>query len=191
MKTTKYNDGTSIEIVTDESTWKANYDNKLEKLMMCYYDNSSSNKRKYGGLYNWYVVDKGSNGNRNVCPSGWHVPSDREWEALLKFVSRDQGVGNKESDGGWTIIAKYLKSKSGWDKNGNGSDVYGFSGVPGNKRYNDGDFYGSIGSYGYWWSSTSYSTNDAWRRVLNYDDSNVSRLSYSKYDGFSVRCVRD
>lgn len=171
LKTTKYSDGTSIPLVTDNSAWKSNIDNSTTNPMMCYYDNSTANKDTYGALYNFYVVNTGK-----VCPSGWHVPSDAEWTMLTDFIGTNEGIK--------------LKSTTGWKENGNGTDDYGFSGVPGGKRNYFGNFY-DIGSYGYWWSSTSNDTYYAWYRYLDSSNSDVDRHSSLKNDGLSVRCVRD
>ena len=83
-----------------------------------------------------------------------------------------------------------LKSTSGWKDGENGTDAYGFSGVPGGERFYNGNF-SVIGSYGYWWSSASSDASDAWGRRLLYNNSNVGRYINYKGNGFSVRCVRD
>ncbi len=175
LKVTKYNDGTAIPLVTSDNAWRI-LDN-TESPAYCYYDNDVSNKDKYGALYNWYAVSSSTNGGKNVCPSGWHVPSDAEWTTLTDYIGSDAGTK--------------LKATSGWKDGGNGTDAYGFSGVPGGFRGNGGNFFPSIGSYGYWWSSTSSGTNFAWYRILGYNYSNVSRGADYKAIGYSVRCVRD
>lgn len=177
LKTTKYNDGTSIPLVTSNDTWASNYNNSTTNPMMCYYTNSTANKDTYGALYNFYVVSSITNGEKNVCPAGWHVPSDVEWTTLQNFVGTDAGIK--------------LKTKTGWKENGDGINIYGFSGVPGGYRYNGNGSFASIGSDGYWWSSTSNDTSTSWLRYLGYDSSNGYRDYFSKYHGFSVRCVRD
>ena len=133
------------------------------------YDNNSSNVAKYGYLYDWQTA-------RNVCPTGWHLPSDAEWTQLENFVGSNPGTK--------------LKAKNGWSSNGNGTDDYGFSALPGGYRGSNGEFY-DIGSDGYWWSSTEGNANNVWGRRMNYDYSNVRRYDYVKSWGFSVRCVRD
>lgn len=133
------------------------------------YNNYEGNVAKYGYLYDWQTA-------KNVCPTGWHLPSDAEWDQLTGFVGSN--VGNK------------LKAKSGWSSNGNGTDDYGFSALPGGGRYYDGYFYG-IENFGRWWSSTEYSTSNAWGRSMSYSYSYVYRGYNLKSWGFSVRCVRD
>ena len=133
------------------------------------YDNNSSNVAKYGYLYDWQTA-------RNVCPTGWHLPSDAEWSQLTDFVGSEHGTK--------------LKAKSGWSNNGNGTDDYGFSALPGGDRYRNGTF-NYIGNDGDWWSSTENFMNLAWRRYMRCNSSGVNRFNGSKSWGFSVRCVRD
>ncbi len=84
-----------------------------------------------------------------------------------------------------------MKATTGWNSPNTGAtNESGFTGLPGGDRNYDGS-YGSVGSYGDWWSSTESVSNDAWFRVLYYDDSVVYRANSSKQGGFSVRCVRD
>jgi uncharacterized protein (TIGR02145 family) len=140
----------------------------------CYYNNDPANGAKYGKLYNWYAV----NDPRGLAPVGYHIPSDREWTVLTDLLEGENAAGGK------------MKSTSGWANNFNATNSSGFSGLPGGFRYNNGAFYG-IGKYGYWWSSTEYSTNDAWYRNLGYGSGSVSRGDSDKGKGFSVRCLRD
>jgi uncharacterized protein (TIGR02145 family) len=139
----------------------------------CYYDNDPANGAKYGKLYNWYAV----NDSRGLAPVGYHVPSDAEWAELKDFLGKDAG--------------KKMKSTTGWDGDGNGTESSGFSGLPGGSRYGDGTFLG-IGEDGYWWSSTESSTFSAWNRSLGYgfDDVFINYYLYNKTYGFSVRCLR-
>jgi len=133
------------------------------------YNDDSVNCNKYGRLYDWNTA-------RIACPSGWHLPSDAEWTTLTNFVGSDAG--------------KKLKSTTGWTKNGNGTDAYGFSVLPGGGRYNGGGF-GDVGGYGYWWSATEYSATDAWYRDADSDYSSMDRDYNSKDRGYSVRCLRN
>jgi uncharacterized protein (TIGR02145 family) len=135
------------------------------------YDNNSSNVNKYGYLYDWQTA-------KNVCPTGWHLPSDSEWTALTDYIGDASTAGTK------------LKAKNGWSSNGNGTDDYGFSALPGGYRLFNGNF-NTIGYYGYWWSSTENSTTNAWYRSMRYNNSSVNRYNFDKSWGFSVRCLRD
>ncbi|OPZ97660.1 MAG: hypothetical protein BWY70_01429 [Bacteroidetes bacterium ADurb.Bin408] len=153
--------------ITDKSQWESNmaYDG------WCYYDNNSSNGSKYGVLYQWKAALK-------ACPDGWHLPSDAEWTQFTDFVGGEINAGTK------------LKSKTGWRKNGNGTDDYGFTALPGGCRGSNG-YFGSMGSDGNWWSSTEDFEDYPDSRDMSCNYANVGRSYYSKGCGFSVRCVRD
>ena len=139
----------------------------------CYYDNDPANGEMYGKLYNWHAV----NDPRGLAPEGWHVPSDDEWTTLTDLLGGED-PGTK------------MKSTSGWEEDGNGTNESGFAGLPGGFRGSNGAF-NLIGNYGFWWSSTEDDTNYAWNRDLNYSNGFVFRGSLIKETGFSVRCLRD
>ena len=169
--TTKYADGTPIPNVTDSTQW-----GNLITGAWSHYDNDSQNDRRYGKLYNWHAASD----LRNVCPIGWHLPSDAEWTVLNDYLSVNGHSGTEGTT---------LKSTSGWSRN-NGTDDYGWFGLPGGYRNNDGVFY-FIANVGSWWSSSEGKTNNSWYRLLNYNNDKVYRNSFSKRNGFSVRCLRD
>lgn len=159
------------------------------------YDDEPDSCDVYGGLYQWnemmqYVTDTATQG---ICPSGWHIPTDFEWKTLEGTVDTQYGIGDPEWDGtGWRgyDAGERLKSTSGWNNNGNGTDVFGFTALPGGYRYTSGSF-STLGENGYWWSSTEYSSSHAWPRRLLYSHSEVRR--YYEYEpiGLSVRCLKD
>ena len=125
----------------------------------------------YGRLYTWAAATA-------ACPQGWHLPTQTEWDSLITAV------------GGLSVAGTKLKSTSGWNSNGNGTDAFSFSALPaGNRDYNGG--YGREGDYAFFWSSTEYNSSYAYNMYLHYTyDSAVLYYSY-KFDGFSVRCIRD
>ena len=127
-------------------------------------------------MYNWYAVETGE-----LCPTGWHVPTDAEWTVLTDYLTAN---GHSGSEGA------ALKATSGWNDDGNGTDDYGFLGLPGGGRSSSANFL-NIGSYGYWWSSSQYNTGTAWNRYLGFSLDYVNRGNDIKEDGFSVRCLRD
>jgi uncharacterized protein (TIGR02145 family) len=188
LKTTKYNDGTSIPNVTDNDAWV-----DLSTGAYCNYDNLESNEDTYGRLYNWYAVNTGK-----LAPAGWHVPTDDDWTILENHLIANgyNYDGTKDED----KVAKSLCAKTKWKistkqgtpgaalENNNSS---GFTALPGGYRhYNYGDFF-SIGKYGYWWSSTEYYGYRAYYRRLYYEYEDLDRGSDTKENGFSVRLVRD
>ena len=175
LRTTKYKDGSSIPNVTDNSQWSA-----LTTGAWSNYNTNSQYDNTYGKLYNWHAVKTGK-----LCPTGWHVPTDAEWTVLTNYLSEN---GHSGTEG------KALKSTTGWIYNGNGTDNYGWNGLPGGYRLGNG-FYGgyflNFGDNGYWWSSSEAGPNLAWNRYLGGYDVSVYRDDPSKKDGFSVRCLRD
>jgi len=151
---------------------------------------------KFGGLYQWdemmqYTDQEGVKG---ICPQGWHLPTDKEWEVLEGAVDSRYGIGDTTWEGyeyrGYDAGTN-LKTTSGWDYGGNGTDLFGFSGLPGGDRYFNG-YLCNVGNDGYWWTSTEdYYFNFAWARCLNFDHPEVLRYYYSEGIGFSVRCLKD
>jgi len=135
------------------------------------YNGNPANCRKYGKLYGWETAMKS-------CPPGWYLPSDDEWQTLVDFV------------GGAKIAGKKLKAKNGWDENGNGTDDFGFSALPGGCADPDGNF-GTIGSLGIWWSSTCEdNNNDVHFLGIKYNSGNVSGDKLTENYLFSVRCIQ-
>jgi uncharacterized protein (TIGR02145 family) len=156
------------KVVIGRQVWMAENLNYAAEGSKCY-KNKSSNCEKYGCLYDWSTAMR-------ACPAGWHLPIDAEWKTLENTVGGSAG--------------KKLKSTSGWNNNGNGTDEYGFSALPGGYGYSDGSFY-NTGSYGSWWSATEYNASNAWYRDMYFNNEIVDRLSNYKSSLYSVRCVAD
>ena len=172
LRSTVYADGTSIPEVTDNAAWTG-----LSSGARCDSGNDASNVAIYGRLYNWYAVDD----SRGLCPSGWHVPTDGEWTEMEDYITC-QGFSGTEGTA--------LKSTSGWAGNGNGTDDFGFSALPGGYRNNGyGNFY-VPGDLGYWWSSSPNGDNARYR-YLSSSDPDFYRDDFDPRLGFSVRCLRD
>jgi len=176
LKTSKYNDGTTIPNITDNTQWGNNTTGAWAS-----YNNDAAKNAKYGKLYNWYAVSKTTNGNKNICPTGWHVPTDAEWMVLTDNLGGDSIAGGKMKEVGTT---------NWYSPNTDATNMSLFTGLPGGYRYSYGD-YNYIGHYGYWWSSTEPKTSAAWYRYLDYYNGNAYRDDFSKGYGFSVRCLRD
>lgn len=171
LKTVKYNDGTSIPEITDDTQWKDATTGALTK-----YDHSVTSVTAYGYLYNWHSVN-----TSKLCPTSWHVPSDTEWDTLVSYLT-GQGFSGIEGTA--------LKSTTGWDANGNGDHDFGWKGLPGGFRSNYGQFW-SIATTGYWWSSTQYDSDDSWVHLLGGTNAAVSKYYSNVANGYSVRCVKD
>jgi uncharacterized protein (TIGR02145 family) len=192
LKTTKYNDGTVIPIVTDNTAWGA-----LATPAYCWYNNDATTyKATYGALYDGYTVDAASNGNKNVCPTGWHVPTEAELSTLTNYlISANFGyIGIS------TAIGKSMASTSGWTTDPNAGNVgndqvsnnsSGFTAFPSGGRSPSGP-YGSIGEYAGWWSSSKYSTTQTFYLDMQYDFNNVGLGGYYPMNGgFAVRCLKN
>lgn len=168
LKTTKYNDGSAIPLVSDGPAWAV-----LSTPGLCWYTNDTVS---YGAMYNWYTVNTGK-----LCPLGWHVPSDIEWNILTT------------GQGGERIAANRLKETgiTHWQSPNTGAtNESGYSALPGGFRNSDSSFT-SLKKDGYWWSSTESSSAHAYYRVLFYDSGNAEKDDSDKRDGFSVRCLKN
>ena len=168
---------------------------------------------KYGRLYDWataMALPSSCNENscsnqiqpkhRGICPSGWHIPSNNDWDKLFRYVDIENGEEGYPPPTYHSYTAfRYLKAANGWSNNGNGTDQYGFSALPGGSGY-DGilDDIGSssyvnrfsgVGSTGAWWSSEyDYGSADIWR---NHGYDGVTWMGVYKLSLISVRCVQD
>jgi uncharacterized protein (TIGR02145 family) len=183
LKTTKYKNGDVIPNPTGD--WS-----NLTTGAWAYYNDSSQYNNIYGKLYNWYAVAD----TRGVCPTGWHVPTDSEWNVLVKQLDPQADTINTNSSiqsqiaGGFMKEVGDLQSGTGlWETPNQGAtNSSGFTGLPGGYRG-----YGTIGNRGWWWSASEYDTANAWVRSLHYFDADVYRGNRNKQVGFSVRCLRD
>jgi uncharacterized protein (TIGR02145 family) len=172
LKTTKFNDGTSIPLITDNTTWS-----NLSTDGYCWYNNDAATyKNTYGALYNWYAVNTGK-----LAPTGWHVPTDAEWATLINYLGGESVAGGKLKETGTT----HWRSP-----NTGATNESGFTALPGGGR----NYYGIfdvIYNNGGWWSETVDDLTHAWSRYVYYLDGNVTRYNNTKTSGWSVRCIHD
>jgi uncharacterized protein (TIGR02145 family) len=176
LKVSKYNDGTEIPNVTDNTQWS-----NLTTGAWVYYDNNEPDNNRFGKLYNWYAVSSTTNGNKNVCPLGWHVPSDTEWTVLTDYLGGASVAGGKMKEVG-TL---------NWNSpNTDATNSSLFTALPGGYRNYYGA-YGNVGSNSYWWSSTKATIGGAWGITLYSYNGSEFRSSGSMIDGDSVRCIKD
>jgi len=173
LKTTKYNNGTDIPIVTDITTWI-----NLTTSAYCWYNNDQvSFGSKYGALYNWYSVE-----SNNLCPTGWHVPAKSEWGILTDFLGGSNVAGGKLKEIGTTH----------WNNpNTDATNESGFTALPGGSRNDFDGNYVSNGLWGGWWTATVVGTSNAWTLKLRYSDGTVYWPFYHFQSGYSVRCLRN
>ena len=164
-------DGKKYKTVTiGTQTWMAENLNYNTNGSKCY-NNDPSYCSKYGRLYNWNTAMK-------ACPAGWHLPTKDEYGKLDDFV------------GGAKTAGIFLKATNGWNSNGNGTDTYGFSALPGGSGKADGSF-DSVGDGGRWWSSTEGPSASAYYGRMGYNYEYMFHFYNNKFLLFSVRCVKD
>jgi uncharacterized protein (TIGR02145 family) len=167
--------------------WMAeNLNYKTSSGSLCY-EFDDSNCDKYGRLYNWYTA-------MVVCPTGWHLSTREEWGELAIAAG---GTGTYGTDG---TAGKKLKSTGGWTGwgcfppgntcNGNGTDEFAFSALPGGFRNTYSGFYNDAGAIGYWWASTKISGGGTYYRSMNNNNDYVHE-SEGISNAYSVRCVAD
>jgi uncharacterized protein (TIGR02145 family) len=176
LKTSKYNDGTVIPNVILDSVWT-----ELSSGAWCYYDNNSKYNDRYGKLYNWFVVDLESNGNKNVCPTGWHVPSPGDWGTLVDYLGGEKIAGGK---------LKEIGLEDWIGPNVDASNISLFSGLPGGYRSNAYGETLALGNVGLWWSSygiSSYGRHFA----LSFGSAKTYTEYSGKQYGFNIRCLKD
>ena len=150
------------------------------------YDDESANCVSYGRLYTWAAAvgkseEECGYGMRcnftdtvqGICPEGWHLPSDNEWQTLLTAVNS----------------AAKLKANTGWSNDGNGTDDYGFAVKP--VGYMSGWYYTGETENASFWTSTADGVNDGYRVLFSYESDDAEVWYKDKGLGYSVRCVKN
>jgi len=176
LKTTKYNDGSPIPLITDNTAWR-----NATTQAYCWYNNEIGNKDPYGALYNWFAVN-----TDKLCPKGWHVSSESDWNDLIDFLGGETVAGGKLKTPGT------IEGNNGlwYQPNVDATNETKFSALPGGMRGNG--FY-DFGYGGEWWSSSEYSSARAFYFYINNFDGTVGHTvdGGGKENGFSVRCIKD
>jgi len=171
------------------------------------YNNQTANCDKYGRLYNWSTamgISSSYNSNsynpssgtkyKGVCPSGWHIPNNAEWDKLMRYVDGTSGTSSPYDS---PFAGIYLKAREGWNScgpSGSGKDdlcedTHSFSALPGGYGYSGG-YFSSAGDIGSWWSASEDDSDYAYNRCMSCY---IGYLGYShdKSYLFSVRCLQD
>ena len=171
LKTTTFANGDSIPNITDSLQWI-----NLTTGAWAYYNNDNQNENPYGKLYNWYAVED----QRNLCPVGWHIPTDEEFMLLSYYLDLAYSGGKMKSTG-----TQYWQNP-----NTDASNESGFSGLPGGCRNYFGTF-NLLSESGFWWTSSYAGTDSMWCYTLKYSDRFFTLGSSVKSIGQSVRCLKD
>ncbi|HLN53629.1 MAG TPA: FISUMP domain-containing protein [Lentimicrobium sp.] len=195
LKTTRYADGSPIQLVNTKTMWNAL---SITSKAYCWYDDSIKYKEIYGAIYNWAAAMKVAAGSfsnpsgvQGVCPTGWHLPSNAEWKELETFLGGPNDAPGKMREPGTTH----------WRSPNSGTtNESGFSALPGGYRVYEGTFGGydeKIGTVGRWWSATesfppNYAFNDlAYGYTITLNNTQYFTLGDHKRNGYSVRCIKD
>jgi uncharacterized protein (TIGR02145 family) len=169
LKVTKYRNGDPIPAIPNASAWYNLTSGAYSSYTRS--DIPANYAAIYGKLYNYYAITD----SRNLCPTGWHIPSVNEWNTLTTFL-------------GVNFAEKLREVGQHWVTNQKASNESGFTAVPGGCRNGDGS-YSNGGIYAYWWTSSEINTANA--NMLNLTITNEGITINSKKAGLSVRCVKD
>ncbi len=208
LNVSTFRNGDTIPEAKTNEEWEKAGNNKQPA--WCYYDNDTKKGAKYGKLYNWYaVIDP-----RGLAPTGYHIPLNEEWASLYYFLGNEDGSGKKiKSANGWNNGVKECTNCSSWTQeyrrkavcnsckdsrkmptSGNGTNRFGFNGLPSGYRSEDGSYYG-IGDIIYWWSFSENNDYHAWCASLSLPSGVYDLLDVNNYkkkgEGLSVRCIKD
>jgi uncharacterized protein (TIGR02145 family) len=188
LHTSRYANGDLISTNLSNAEWINTNETQLGA--WSYYGNNTSYSCPYGKLYNWYAcVDP-----RGLCPTGWNLPTDEDWNTLINFLDPNADGGNNYNSAGGLLKTEGTSQSSFgyWSAPNTGaSNSAGFSALPGGVReYAIGGYY-ALGTYGGWWSTSENNTNSAWARELNNYNEAAFRNFNMKQNGLSVRCWRE
>jgi uncharacterized protein (TIGR02145 family) len=144
----------------------------------CWYNNVSDTTRNhFGALYNFYAVETGK-----LCPIGWHVPDEAEWNILTDYL------------GGKSIAGGKLKAPGSryWDiPNRGATDESGFNALPGGQRYGSRNTFSGIREFGYWWTSSTRNVGIATTKYILYDNTAIFEDEVPQTTACSIRCIRN
>jgi uncharacterized protein (TIGR02145 family) len=172
LKTSKYNDGTIIENITDNTQWK-----NTSTGAWANYNNDPANNNDYGKLYNAYVLSLSINGNKNVCPTGWHVPTSVEWNELVNNLGSSIMAGGRMKSNMW----QYWKTPFVESTVGSGFNAKG-----GGYRKSDGTFW-EFKETGNWAGGLTLRYDSGFSSVSG----SSSGTSAGGSAGVSIRCLKD
>jgi uncharacterized protein (TIGR02145 family) len=183
-------------IVIGTQTWMAENLNYNATGSKCY-NNQESNCNIYGRLYDWATAmglastcnsstcaGQVETPHQGICPSGWHIPSNEDWDVLVKYVDPDYVSSTVN------VAGTKLKATSWWNINGYDLDSYGFSALLGGFYFDHNDLFHSIGNSGYWWSASEYGSDNTYCLYMNNDEY-ASWGIYTRRSLLSVRCLQD
>jgi len=186
LKTTKFRNGDSIKTTNHAMQ---DISNEFSPKYQWAYNGDEENANKYGRLYTWYAVTD----DRNVCPTGWHLPSDYEWNELQVYLGMESEYSNLICDENNNIsgILKETGTSNWLTPNIGATDEYGFKALPAGYRRRFEAAFEYQGEYACFWTNNEYDYDYAWYRHLYNNTANICRTYNYKNYGFSVRCIKD
>ena len=195
LKTTRYKNGDEITFIDDPNNWDNNYIGHYAA-----YNNDLTNVNTYGYLYNWSAA----NDIRDICPDGFHLPSDEEWSELILHLDPSANPYAENHDDVHSDIAGSALKSTGtiedntglwYDPNSDATNQSGFTALPAGLTNDENGNYDLFGYYlGYlawYWTSTEIDSEFAWTRELFWLGSSIHRHSITKNYGISIRCIKD
>lgn len=190
LKVSRYRTGDYLSYPGNDLWWRS-----ITTGCYAWFDDDETWQNIYGALYDWTAVNEA----KGLCPEGWHIPGDSDWNKIIIYMD-----GDSDQVGGLLKSCRQVGSPLGggcntgehprWDENTSfsGTDQFKFGALPGGFRLFDGSFPNFLGSNGQWWSSEEGSNNaEAIAYGLSSGSNNLFRDKYNKKFGFSVRCVKD
>ena len=180
LKTTLLNDSSSILDNCSHIITVLNDTGYINVLTTgyCWYNNITyTTENHFGVLYNFYAVE-----TEKLCPTGWHIPSEAEWNTLTDYL------------GGNSIAGGKLKESSlrNWDiPNKGATNESGFNALPGGRRYSSHNTFSGMREFGYWWTSTSKSVGIATMKYMSYDNTAILDDEFPQTTACSIRCIKN
>lgn len=178
LRTTRYRNGDLIPYITDDTDWT-----NLSTPGYCWHANDAQLSLTLGALYNWYAIQSSA----NICPEGWHVPTNGDWQTLFDHLGGNSVAGGKLKEVGT------LEDMTGYwyAPNTGATNESGFGARSGGPRSYSNGMFGSRGLNAYFWSSTELDVDKAYARALGNSTAGVISSSYDKRNGHFCRCVKD
>jgi uncharacterized protein (TIGR02145 family) len=171
LKTTRYANGSSIPLITDNIEWT-----EMMTPAYCWYNNDEQEYKDYGAIYNWYTTV-----SENLCPDQWHVPSITDWQKLKNYLGGEMVAGGKLKETGtmhWSL------------PNTGATNETGFTAVPGSARSYSSGLFETVDDVSAWWSSAPYSSASAWETFILSESVIFWENSNYKKTGLHVRCLK-